>query len=82
MKKTKTNKLPRALKGIGVRAYRIMFDEDFINSSEHDNSLEKLLSTNPDGVSDKLASKVLMLEIREYKECLAEVERIIRQHME
>lgn len=82
MTKLRKPKHPKTPKGIGVRTFRILFDEDFIISNEYDNSLEKCLNANPDGVSNVAACKFLMLEVKKHESLLEEAERIIRQHLE
>lgn len=77
-----TKKKKKTPEGMGEIFNQIISDSDFINSEKYDNSLEKFLTDNPDGVPDSTACKLLMLEVREHKRILSEAERIIRQHLE
>lgn len=79
-KPTKNKK--KTPEGMGEIFDQIMSDNDFITSEKYNNSLEKFLAENPDGVPDSTACKLLMLEVREHKKILSEAERIIRQHLE
>jgi hypothetical protein len=45
--------------------FRIERDLDYINSPKYDNSLTKLLSCHPNGVSDHVICKVLCITQRE-----------------
>ena len=47
---------------------KIIEDEDFIYCPRLSNSLEKLLSKNPNGVTDERIGKVLLIEDEEIKE--------------
>lgn len=61
---------------------RLFGDPDFIVSEKYENSLEKCLADNPDGLSNIAVQKLLMLNRNEHELFIKRAERIIRQHLE
>lgn len=57
-------------------------DEEFVQSPQYEFSLERVLEAHPDGVSDQMAARLLMLDPEALKKLYAQVLIKLRNHVD
>lgn len=60
---------------------RVINDPAFINSPKHGYSLDSLLETNPNGVTDQFAANLLMMTLEEFQAGMESAIKKYRQRL-
>lgn len=60
---------------------RIQDEEDYIRSPKFDNSLQKFLEKNPEGVEDNVIARLLSMPASEIDKIYQEAVQVLREEM-